>query len=351
MKTISCLLTITCFVLVSFSQTKIVELEQLRLTYVQNVNSARQQIISSQTDVDRANVEVVAAQRELKRIGELVEGGMVSKIEFDQARDRVANAEVSLRTAKANLETRKLALNESLIALNRIITEIDNEKNKSFSSKPQNKTQQKPKVIKKPKHDSAVKTTLPLNVFEKPTIKKPSQPCTLNKSPELRSLQIGMKLKEVISVYPNFVINISEPPYLYEGSIKQQSLDDERMKGIKSLYLRFIRNTLSSIDVFYLPEVEWDSIEEFSENISDSLNLPKNAWMYSIYKNISNNEGKMSCNGFEVVTSLVGKDDYAINMAVPNFDRKVAQERLSDIKKLEDAERLEQAKKKKIFKP
>jgi hypothetical protein len=117
------------------------------------------------------------------------------------------------------------------------------------------------------------------------------------------------------------------------------------------LYLRFIRNTLSSIDVFYLPEVEWASIEEFSENISDSLNLPKNAWTYSIYKNVSNNEGKISCIGFEVVTSLVGKDDYAINMAVPDFDRKVEQERLSDIKKLEDAERLEQAKKKKIFKP
>jgi HlyD family secretion protein len=84
----------------------------------ERVNSARQQIISSQTDVDRANVELTAANRELNRIAELVEKGVVAKIEFDQGRDRVANAEVSLRTAKANLETRKIAVNEAVAGVN-----------------------------------------------------------------------------------------------------------------------------------------------------------------------------------------------------------------------------------------
>jgi hypothetical protein len=228
MKVIFCLLTITCLVLVSFSQTKIVKMEKLRLTYYERVISAQQQYISARKDVQRSEVEVIAAQREWNRRAKLVEIGVMSKPEYDQAKDRLQNAIVSLRTANVTLETRRLAMNEAYI---RFVAEINNAKNKSFSSKPQNKTQQKPKVIKKPKNDSAVKTTLPLNVFEKPTIKKPSQPCTVNKSPELRSLQIGMKLNEVISVYPNFVINSSEPPYLYEGSIKQ-SLDDERMKGL-----------------------------------------------------------------------------------------------------------------------
>ncbi len=84
----------------------------------ERVNSAKQQVISSQTDVDRANVELTAANRELNRIAELVEKGVAPKIEFDQGRDRVANAEVSVRTAKANLETRKLAVNEAVAGVN-----------------------------------------------------------------------------------------------------------------------------------------------------------------------------------------------------------------------------------------
>jgi HlyD family secretion protein len=90
------------------------QVEQAR----ERVNSARQQVVSAQTDVDRANVEVSAANRELKRIAELVESGVVAKIEFDQAKDRVENSQVSLRTAKANLETRKLAINEALAGVN-----------------------------------------------------------------------------------------------------------------------------------------------------------------------------------------------------------------------------------------
>jgi hypothetical protein len=167
MKVIFCLLTITCLVLVSFSQTKIVKMEKLRLTYYERVISAQQQYISARKDVQRSEVEVIAAQREWNRRAKLVEIGVMSKPEYDQAKDRLQNAIVSLRTANVTLETRRLAMNEAYI---RFVAEINNAKNKSFSSKPQNKTQQKPKVIKKPKNDSAVKTTLPLNVFEKPTI-------------------------------------------------------------------------------------------------------------------------------------------------------------------------------------
>ncbi len=79
----------------------------------ESVNQARQQVVASQTDVDRAIVEVNAANRELKRTIELVESGVVSKLEYDQAKDRVENAAVGLRNAKARLDAQKISVTES----------------------------------------------------------------------------------------------------------------------------------------------------------------------------------------------------------------------------------------------
>jgi HlyD family secretion protein len=88
--------------------------QQQVATAKERVNQARQQVIAAETDVDRSEVELKVANREKKRAEELLESGVISKLEYDQARDRVENAEVSLRTSKANLETRKLAVNEAL---------------------------------------------------------------------------------------------------------------------------------------------------------------------------------------------------------------------------------------------
>jgi HlyD family secretion protein len=79
----------------------------------ESVNQARQQVVASQTDVDRAAVEVNAANRELKRTIDLVESGVLSKLEYDTAKDRVANAEVGLRNAKSRLESQKIAITEA----------------------------------------------------------------------------------------------------------------------------------------------------------------------------------------------------------------------------------------------
>ena len=82
-------------------------------TALQQVASARQQVVAAQTDIDRAQVEVNAASRELKRSAELLESGVISRLEFDTAKDRVENANVALRNAKSRLESQKLAINEA----------------------------------------------------------------------------------------------------------------------------------------------------------------------------------------------------------------------------------------------
>ncbi len=78
------------------------------------VSAARQQAVASKTNVDKAQVEVNTAQRELKRVTELIEAGVSSRLEYDTARDRLETAKISLETAKANLEAQNIAVKEAL---------------------------------------------------------------------------------------------------------------------------------------------------------------------------------------------------------------------------------------------
>lgn len=84
----------------------------------ESVNQARQQVVASQTDVDRAQVEVNAANRELKRATELLESGVISRLEYDQAKDRVENAQASLRNTKARLEAQQISVKEAQSRVN-----------------------------------------------------------------------------------------------------------------------------------------------------------------------------------------------------------------------------------------
>lgn len=78
-----------------------------------SVAAARQQVVSFQTAVDRSQVELNTAQRELKRYTELIEAGVASRFEYDTARDRFETAKIALETAKANLEAQRIAVKEA----------------------------------------------------------------------------------------------------------------------------------------------------------------------------------------------------------------------------------------------
>src|SRR2546429_2088433 len=57
-----------------------------------SIASARQQVIAQQTAVDRAMVDLNAAQRELKRRTELIEKAVASRFDYDAAHDRYDQA-------------------------------------------------------------------------------------------------------------------------------------------------------------------------------------------------------------------------------------------------------------------
>ncbi len=94
----------------------------------ENVNQARQQVVAAQTDVDRAQVEVNAANRELKRSAELLESGVISRLEFDQSKDRVENANVAFRNAKARLDGQSIAVKEAQSRVNEAIARANESK-------------------------------------------------------------------------------------------------------------------------------------------------------------------------------------------------------------------------------
>ncbi len=79
-----------------------------------SVSSARQQLVSLQTAVDRAQVDLNVAQRELKRNADLIESGVASRLEYDIARDRFDTAKIALKTARANYESQQIAVKESI---------------------------------------------------------------------------------------------------------------------------------------------------------------------------------------------------------------------------------------------
>jgi len=78
-----------------------------------SVAAARQQVVSMQTSVDRAQVDLNTAQRELKRQTDLIEAGVASRFDYDQARDRFDTAKIALETARANLQSQQIAVKEA----------------------------------------------------------------------------------------------------------------------------------------------------------------------------------------------------------------------------------------------
>jgi HlyD family secretion protein len=91
----------------------------------ESVNRARQEVVAAQTDIDRAQVELNAANREAKRTAELVENGVVSRLEYDQAKDRVDNAQVALRNARSRLQSQEIAVKTAQSQVNEALGRVN----------------------------------------------------------------------------------------------------------------------------------------------------------------------------------------------------------------------------------
>ena len=86
--------------------------QQLNVAQVA-VDSARQGVEASQADVDRERKNLAVARRELARTTQLLEAGVESKLQFDEAKDKVDQAEIALRNAESRLKSQTLAVKDA----------------------------------------------------------------------------------------------------------------------------------------------------------------------------------------------------------------------------------------------
>jgi HlyD family secretion protein len=103
---------------VTAAQNQLAQSEQAMNVAQVAIDNARQGVVTAQTEVDRAQVELNAANRELKRNEGLLENGVISRQVYDEAKDRVDNAHVSLNTAKARLESQRISVKDATARLN-----------------------------------------------------------------------------------------------------------------------------------------------------------------------------------------------------------------------------------------
>lgn len=103
---------------VQSAESNVLQAQQALAAAEAGVAQSRQAVVTAQTAVEREQVNLNAAQREMKRVTELVESGVASRSEYDAARDRLESAQVALRTSQAQLDSAKIAVEESRARVN-----------------------------------------------------------------------------------------------------------------------------------------------------------------------------------------------------------------------------------------
>src|SRR5213083_1563572 len=96
------------------ARTAVASAQQSLVVAEASVATSRGQLVALQTAVDRAQVDLNTAQRELKRNTDLIEAGVTSRAEYDAARDRFDQAKIALQTTRANLESQRIAVKEAI---------------------------------------------------------------------------------------------------------------------------------------------------------------------------------------------------------------------------------------------
>ena len=119
---------------------------------------------------------------------------------------------------------------------------------------------------------------------------------TLKDSPEIRGLKLGMTKKEVEKVFPS--IDIKPVMNIFKESDLSKL---EGFENLKTLDIFFntsfsdkVEPKITNLLFVYKNDIEWNSINEFAQNLSDNLNLPFEFWKFSYDK------ADMNCKDFRV---------------------------------------------------
>jgi len=120
----------------------------------------------------------------------------------------------------------------------------------------------------------------------------------VKEAPSVFGLKLGMNPKQAQSVFgKNLKLKIKK-----EGTFFQNFIEKKPpffLSGTRAIYLRFFEVRLYQIEVFYEPQSERKTLEEFVGDLSAKFNLPSNFWITEYGK------AALDCGEFSIVADNV----------------------------------------------
>lgn len=103
-----------------------VQNQTIAVTATENsINNARAMLNAAQADFERARIELVNAEIELKRNTDLIESGVVSRSVYDSAKMRFDSATASANAAKARVQQAQVQVRDAEIRVNQARASLD----------------------------------------------------------------------------------------------------------------------------------------------------------------------------------------------------------------------------------
>jgi hypothetical protein len=116
---------------------------------------------------------------------------------------------------------------------------------------------------------------------------------TVDKAPELRGFKLGMPLSEIKAFAPD--IKVNDQGFGASNAVLDDlnRRDAVRFKGVNTIFLHFVDESLTSFTVRYNDSISWEDASQFVAKVSESLRLPA-AWEGDDIQK------RMNCNGFRI---------------------------------------------------
>jgi hypothetical protein len=119
-------------------------------------------------------------------------------------------------------------------------------------------------------------------------------------APKLLNLNLGMPVTEVKNVFGrdlNFKIKNTGERIFFQNYIDKSA--PISLHGVRALYLRFLEGKLYQIEVFYENRADWQTLSDFTKNLSGQMNFTENLWQ------VKQNKALIDCQEFTLMATNV----------------------------------------------
>lgn len=131
--------------------------------------------------------------------------------------------------------------------------------------------------------------------YSKPTIA--TCDLTLDKAPEIRGIKLGDELLAAEALLGEDLLSLSADNLGVARAWAKSPMMSRRreLEGIRSLHLEALDGKIYKIEVEY--EVDWKSLNEYVDNFSPKLGVPRDAWTGEYVRR----DATMRCKDFDIV--------------------------------------------------